>query len=243
MRRLLLVGLLLCASRLADGATIVVTTTRQGVQAAGVDGTCSLQEAIYSANYDDNVAPYPPSPTQFIVTGCNKGNGNDTIILQSGATYQMTAPAVDPANPLGPTGAPLIFSNIVIEANGATIVGLGSGSNLRAFAVGNATVDLSEIDPGRVVFGTGELTLNSAYLKNFSVKGGSGTDGGGGGMGAGGAIYLKGGELTIVNSTFEANSAIGGNAIGGAGGAGGGGGGLSGNGGHQAGGSQGTLAN
>src|SRR6478609_1658515 len=89
--------------REGSAATIVVTTTAPGVHG---DNTCSLQEAIFSANYDDNVAPLPGSPTQFIVTGCNKGNGNDTIVLQNGAVYQMTAPTVDPANPLGPTATP-----------------------------------------------------------------------------------------------------------------------------------------
>jgi CSLREA domain-containing protein len=218
-----------------SAATIVVTTTNPGVHG---DNTCSLQEAIFSANYDDNVAPDPANPTQYIVTGCNKGNGDDTIILQNGAVYQMTAPTVDPANSLGPTGTPLIFSNITIEANGAELAGKANGSsvvatpsqNFRAFAVGTATVDLSEIDPGRVVSGTGQLTLNNAYLKSFQTRGGDGASGGGGGMGAGGAIYLKDGESTVVNSTFEGNFAFGGN---GGAGEGGGGGGLSGNGGRS----------
>ena len=215
-----------------SAATIVVTTTAQGVHG---DNTCSLQEAIFSANYDDNVAPSPADPTQFVVTGCNKGNGNDTIVLQNGAVYQMTAPTVDPANPLGSTATPLIFTNITIEANGALLIGKANGSsvvatpnqNFRAFAVGSATVDLSAIDPGRVVSGTGQLTLNNAYLKNFQIRGGDGASGGGGGMGAGGAIYQNGGGLTLVNSTFQGNFAFGGNS---GAGKGGGGGGLSGNG-------------
>jgi CSLREA domain-containing protein len=218
-----------------SAATIVVTTTDPGVHG---DTTCSLQEAIFSANYDDNVAPNPANPTQFVVTGCNKGNGNDTIVLQNGAVYQMTAPTVDPANPLGPTATPLIFSNITINANGALLVGKANGSsvvatpnqNFRAFAVGDATVDLNAIDPGRVVSGTGQLTLNNAYLKNFQTRGGDGASGGGGGLGAGGVIYLKSGELTVVNSTFQGNFAFGGN---GTSGSGGGGGGLGGNGGKQ----------
>src|SRR3954468_4624973 len=216
----------------AGAANIVVTTTAEGVHA---DNTCSLQEAIFSANYDDNVAPNPADPTQFVVTGCNKGNGNDTIVLQNGAVYQMTAPTVDPFNPLGATATPLIFSNITIEANGAQLVGKANGSsvvatpnqNFRAFAVGTATVDLGAIDPGRVVSGTGQLTLNNAYVRNFQIRGGDGASGGGAGMGAGGAIYQNGGGLTLVNSTFQGNFAFGGNS---GTGKGGGGGGLSGNG-------------
>jgi CSLREA domain-containing protein len=215
-----------------SAATIVVTTTDPGVHG---DNTCSLQEAIFSANYDDNIAIDPADPSNFIVTGCNKGSGDDIIVLPQGAVFQLNGPAVDQFNSLGPTATPLIFSNITIEANGSQLVGKANGSpvvgtpnqNFRAFAVGTATVDLSEIDPGRVVSGTGELTINNVYLKNFQSRGGDGASGGGGGLGAGGAIYLRDGELTLVNSTFQGNFAFGGNS---GAGKGGGAGGLSGNG-------------
>src|SRR6478672_4360885 len=220
-QRLLPVTALLLTAGFTQAATIVVTTTRQGVQDSSVDGTCSFQEAIFSANYDDDVAVNPNDPTHFVVTGCNKGSGDDIIILQPGATYVMSAPTVDPYNPLGATATPLIFSNITIQGNGATIIRTGN-ANMRAFAVGPATVDLNAIDPGRTVSGTGQLTLNNAYVKSFRIQGGTGTDGGGGGMGAGGAIYLQGGELTVANSTFSGNSVTGGNANSGRGGGGGG---------------------
>jgi CSLREA domain-containing protein len=210
-----------------EAATIVVTTTDPGVHG---DSTCSLEEAIFSANYGDNVAPDPNDTTQFVVTGCNKGGSGNTIVLQTGATYTMSNVSADPYNPLGPTATPLIFSNLTIEGNGAKIVRGAGAPSMRAFAVGDATVDLSAIDPGRTVSGTGELTLNNGYIVGFSVKGGDGETGGGGGMGAGGAIYLKGGELTVVNSTFDSNVASGGA---GSYGSGGGGGGLSGHGGAQ----------
>jgi CSLREA domain-containing protein len=213
-------------------ATIVVTTTNQEVND---DGACSLEEAIFSANYDDNIAIDPANPGNFIVTGCNKGNGDDTIVLPQGGVFQLNGHVVDQFNSLGPTATPLIFSNITIEANGSQLVGKANGSpvvgtpnqNFRAFAVGSATVDLSEIDPGRVVSGTGELTINNAYIRNFQSRGGDGASGGGGGLGAGGAIYLRDGELTLVNSTFQGNFAFGGN---GGAGKGGGAGGLSGSG-------------
>ena len=131
---------------------------------------------------------------------------------------------------------------MTINANGSEFVGKANGSaivatpnqNFRLFAIGTATV---EVPPGgSSVSGTGELTLNNAYIKGFQVKGG---DGAGGGMGAGGAIYLNNGELTVVNSTFQGNFVFGGNGSkgsggggllgngGGSGGAGGGGGGGS----------------
>ena len=54
---------------------IYVTTTAQGLAA---DDKCSLQEAIYSANLDNNIAPHPAG--QF-TTACTAGSGADTIVL------------------------------------------------------------------------------------------------------------------------------------------------------------------
>ncbi len=69
-------------------------------------------------------------------------------------------------------------------------------------------------------------------MKGFAVKGGNGAGGGGGGLGAGGAIYVRGGTLTVEKSTFEGNGAVGGNGShNGPTTNGGGGGGLAGNGG------------
>src|SRR5262249_53889406 len=116
----------------------------------------------------------------------------------------------------------IIFSKIIIEGNGATLRWIDTfrPGNSRLFAIGKVN------DPG-LGSGTGDLTLKNVYIKNFHIKGGDGSDGGGGGLGAGGAIF-NAGYLTIENSTFEHNGAVGG---GGAGGASGGGGGLSGSGG------------
>src|SRR5262249_23655619 len=102
----------------------------------------------------------------------------------------------------------------------------------RLFAVGSASI-FDSLD-NKPVSGTGALTLDSVYIKGFRIKGGDGTDGGGGGLGAGGAIYVGTVDssvpsLTVENSTFDSNFAIGGN--GSNFGFGGGGGGLSGKGG------------
>ena len=79
----------------------------------------------------------------------------------------------------------------------------------------------------------GSLDLREVHVKGFAVKGGNGARGGGGGMGAGGAIFVHGGSLLVQWSTFEGNTATGGNGSTGSqfDGAGGGGGGLGGNGG------------
>src|SRR5262249_20622754 len=111
------------------------------------------------------------------------------------------------------------------------------------FAVGSADFIIDGVGYG----GTGSLTLRHVHVTGFGMKGGDGACGGGGGMGAGGAIYVgklsnNTPTLTIENSTFENNSAVGGNGAdysapscikypGTSAEAGGGGGGLSGNGG------------
>jgi CSLREA domain-containing protein len=214
------------------GATIVVTDLTQKISSSG---GCSLPEAIYSANFDRNIAIDSTNPDHFINTNCTSGSGDDTIVLPAGAVFWMSGSVADAYNPFGPTATPLVFSNIDIQANGSTLQGVSTTGTYRAFAVGFAYIDLPNLGgPATTVSGTGQLRISNAYIKNFKAKGGNGAGGGGGGMGAGGAIYLQAGELTLVNSTFEGNSALGGN------GSdevtsfpepGGGGGGLSGNGG------------
>lgn len=216
----------------AHGATIVVTTLAQKVSSTG---GCSLQEAIYSSNlrysFDGvhGVAIDYTDPDHFITTECTVGTGSDAIILPSGfplPTFQLTGDIFwDAYNYLGPTATPLIFSNITIVGNGATLQ--SAGGTFRLFAVGKASI----MTPGGgTVSGTGSLTLQDLHIKGFQVHGGNGADGGGGGLGAGGAIYVQGGSLVVDRCTFDANQALGGS--GGDHSAGtGGGGGLKGNGG------------
>jgi hypothetical protein len=228
-RSLLAAALMLVvfAPRSAAQATIFVTTTQQGVTGSG---TCSLQEAIYSAEFGLNIAINATSPDSFYTTGCVPGTGyGDTIVLPTRALLSFDHFwDGDAYNPFGPTATPIIFKNITIAGNGATLQWVGAG-NSRLFAVGSVSIS----DPGVTASGTGGLTLQNVYIKGFHVKGGDGGNGGGGGgLGAGGAIYVQS-SLIVENSTFDSNGAVGGNGNGVASsGLGtGGGGGLSGNGG------------
>jgi hypothetical protein len=226
----------------ASAAVIHVTTTQQGI---GVRG-CSLQEAIYSANFDKNVAisEIEPDGPHFVATRCEPGNGDDVIVLPAGQTLQMSAIVHDAYNPHGPTATPIVYTNITIEGSGAHLVWAGEiadpkkSTNARAFTVGTASV----VVPGGIATsGTGHLTIRNVHIKGFVAKGGDGVAGGGGGLGAGGAIYVYGGlprkqsseraRLTVENSTFEANFAVGGAGASGFYGHGGGGGGIGGAGG------------
>jgi CSLREA domain-containing protein len=206
--------------------SIYVTTTAQGVND---DDQCSLQEAIYAANFDDNVAPDPANLESFISTGCTAGDGADTIaLLPPGAVYPVSSVVDDADNYVGPTATPIVTSTILIEGSGARLEHVPNGVDFRAFAVAAG----------------GNLTLREVHVKGFTVKGGNGGNGAGGGLGGGGAIYVHGGSLLVQESTFEGNGAQGGNGgdrssgIGGPGG--GGGGGLSGFGGFHAGGGGGS---
>ena len=197
------------------GSTIGVNTVSQEING---DGFCSLQEAIYAANLDDNIAPDASNPGQFFDTACVGGNGSDTIELPPMSEFTFADPIIDADNYVGPSATPIITSTIIIEGRGAKLQRVSGGRLTRAFVVGT----------------TGNLDLREAHVKGFAIHGGNGNDGGGGGMGAGGAIYVQGGSLRIQWSTFEGNSAVGGNGSFNDTTRGGGGGGVSGNGGSGA---------
>jgi hypothetical protein len=166
----------------ARGATIYVTTTQERV--VGGPG-CSLQEAIFAANLQTNLAIediLPDGSDVFARTNCVPGTGNDTIVLPTGGVFYLSAPIVDPHSPLGPAATPMVFSHITIEGNGSVLQWVGTGP-ARAFSVAGASVNLRG---GGTVSGTGDLTIRNLEIRNFAVKGGYGGDGGGGGMGAGG---------------------------------------------------------
>ncbi len=235
--------LVIAMPKLAHSATIHVTTTAQGINPT--DGYCSLQEAVWAANLDASkaVRMSGSSSVEVIATECEPGSGDDTIELSSGAIYAMNQIVDDPYNFMGPTATPIVFTNITIAGNGARLERANlyrncSGTNFRAFAVANASVDRNPGGAPDVVSGTGNLTIWNLYIKGFTGKGGHGAHAGGGGLGAGGAIYVKDGTLTIEHSTFQNNGACGGDGGGERGeildgslDAGGGGGGLGGDGG------------
>ena len=195
---------LLLASASASRADIIfVTTTEQKISDTG---GCSLQEAIFSANLDDNraIATFTeqfnndttPSSKVFtpveVRTQCAPGSGDDVIVLPYNATFEMDDFVRETANALGRTATPIIRSTIRIDAHGSTFI--NAGGAIRLFAVEQ----------------TGRLTLRAATVSGFKALGGRGGFGGGGGLGAGGAIYVRGGTVVVEGSTFSNNSATGG---------------------------------
>jgi len=70
----------------------------------------------------------------------------------------------DAHNPFGLMATPIIFTNITIPGNGATLQWTGTG-NSRLFAVGSASI-FDTLD-NKPVSETGALTLESVYIKGF----------------------------------------------------------------------------
>lgn len=213
---------------------------------------CSLQEAIYATEFGTNAALDQTDPDDTYYTGCSDPSGAWNVIDLPGGTLTFTKSwAGDAHNPFGPTATPIIFKAITIRGHGTTLQRTGT-DNFRLFAVGQTDIPYSGQPLTGVIggsyLGTGNLTLQDVYVKNFQVKGGDGGNGAGGGLGAGGAIYV--GEvssgvptLTVENSPFDSNGATGGNGTASANCCGGGGGGLGGNGGNTTGGGGGARGN
>lgn len=77
-----------------------------GAANINVGGGCTLVNAIVAANLDTASG------------GCAAGSGADTLILQAGSTHTLTT--VNNSE-RGPTGLPVIASDITIQGNGSTI--------------------------------------------------------------------------------------------------------------------------
>ena len=73
-------ALVISGARPVAGAVIAVTTVQQKV--SGVGG-CSLQEAIYSANYDAAVAvKFVGADPVLISTQCVAGSGDEVVSVE-----------------------------------------------------------------------------------------------------------------------------------------------------------------
>lgn len=225
-----------------NAGVIFVTTLEQKISSTG---GCSLQEAIYAANFNLNLAisEYDGETPVVIQTQCvRKGNLSeldDLIVLPVKGEFLLSKIVDDADNYMGPTATPMITSNITIDAKGSVLQFVQTYE--ASFAHDFHREELPVFFRAFAVGPTGQLTLRSAYVRGFAVRGGNGgiitdaeggfgdnEDGGGGGMGAGGAIYVHGGSLVVESSTFEGNGAVGGDGAAKPGSGGGGGGGIGG---------------
>ena len=88
-----------------------------------VGGTCTLIRAINAANNNSTASG-----------NCRQGSGADTIVLPSGSTQRLTTVN---NTVYGPTGLPVIRSDIIIAGNNSTIRRADSAPRFRIFAVGD----------------------------------------------------------------------------------------------------------
>src|SRR5437867_12960024 len=90
------------------GVALLLALGAVPVQAAtlNVGGGCTLIDAITAAN------------TDAATGGCSAGSGADTLVLQNSSVHTLTT--VNNSS-LGPTGLPVISSEITIEGNNSTI--------------------------------------------------------------------------------------------------------------------------
>jgi CSLREA domain-containing protein len=208
---------LLAAPALASAATITPNTTSDELDAGG---TCSLREAISSANGDTAIG------------GCPAGSGTDTIVLTGGSTYvrSLTGGNED-ANASGDLDIrtdPLAIQ--VAGAGGAIIEGNGAPSGGRVIQIlDSLAVSISgvTIRNGNVPIGDGGgiYAYGPLTLADSTVSGNVARDFGGGiendfpstltnvtlsgnraGL-SGGGIDNDEGKATLNNVTVTGNTA------------------------------------
>ena len=207
----------------ASAASIEVTTTNDELDGAP-DATCSLREAVQSANQN------------FATGGCSKGQANKTDVIDlSAEVYELDIPTTDDG--LNVNGDLDIGSggDITIRGTGSDETQISTSLDDRiiefnAFdqvlalerleVTGGFAADNTPDSGGNVYAAQGKLKMKNVLSSNsFAAVGGaialeSGSTGqlkdttvtGAGAELEGGAIELRnGGKLTIKRSTFEGN--------------------------------------
>ena len=187
----LVCGLWLCVGWFCASATATTITVNTVVDELNSNGNCSLREAIRAANANNQP-----------VDACPQGTGVvDTIVLQSGVTYNLTRVG-DDGNAIN--GDLDIDDDLIIIGNGATIDGNGAVTQDRVFEVlPGVIVDISNltVTDGRSFGGSGIISRGSMTLTGVSIIGNTGFD-------AGAAVLVtgSGAAATLSNTTISNNS-------------------------------------
>lgn len=226
------VGWCLVMSLPARGATITVTTTTDELNETSPDGSCSLREALYSANHN------------FFPAGdCTAGSAIVTDVIVLAATTYTFGGAGSTTHgsgeELGRTGDLDILESVTIQGQGVTTTIIDAGAGDRIFDIdpagaGGITVTLSDLTvqngsamSGGAIYNTGTLTLTNVTVSSSDSL--SGTENGGGIKNApgavldmtggelksnrsfnfGGGLYNNGGTATFTNVAIHSNTADG----------------------------------
>lgn len=197
-----------------------IPTSNSIFRDGGINGACSLVEAIENANDTDDGQPNPD---------CAAGHPDPLVLDVISAVGYLIADTVD-NDTEGQNATPVITSRILINASSATLVRSSGAPHMRLFYValggqltfkGGAMVSGSIAAPngtdmspagmpahGGCVFSHGHFGAIDAYFENCSVNAGDPYDGvSPGGEAAGGAIYNDGGVVELRNVTLIDNYA------------------------------------
>lgn len=119
-----------------------------------LSNSCSLRDAIVAANSDT------------FTNGCVAGNGDDTIIMQTGSVVTLTD--VDPAGALV-AGLPVVSSNLTIQGNGSTITRDVAAPGFRFFTLAsNVTFAMDSVTLTNGVGKGSAIHADGATLVNLS---------------------------------------------------------------------------
>ncbi len=176
------------------GIAVQRTSIPGPTAALQVDGiNCTLIDAIIAANTDTAIG------------GCPGGSGADTLVLRPGSTHTLDSFYDDFS---GPTGLPVITSEVRIEGNGATIRREATAPAFRILAVSSSDLTLHGVTvtggigtfDERYAPGGGLWATDSTItIRNSTISGNSGSWGGG-------IATSGGGPITITNSTISGNT-------------------------------------
>jgi hypothetical protein len=197
----------------AQAATFTVTTTQDNAPG-------SLRDAVQLANTSGGVdvimiatsgtvtllSPLPPITESATITG----PGTDLLTISGNNTVRIFRLAAGTTNSI--SGLTIANGMATNYENGAGIENLGNLTVSNCVVAGNQNFG----GWGGGVFSAGTLRIIDSTFQGNHVTGEKGSDmsrdtaGSGGAAGMGGALFSMSGKVSIVGSTFIANSARGG---------------------------------
>lgn len=172
------------------------------VWAATVDvgvNSCTLINAINNANADSDLDGYG---------GCIAGSGADLITLPANSVQILTA-VNNTAN--GPTGLPVITSDITVAGNGVTIQRSAAAPSFRIFAVvapGALSLQNTTVSQGKLAVGNNNhddgagIAVYSASLNLYNSTLSANTT-----TSSGGGLYAIDSNVSLTQSTVSGNVA------------------------------------
>ena len=182
------------AYSLAGAALLLALGAKAQAGTINVGSGCTLASAITSANNGSNSG------------GCTGATTSpNTIVL---AKSSQTLTAVDNSGTYGPSGTPVITSDITIEGHGSKIARKSKAAfrlftiTTGALTLNNSTLSGGSADKGGAIAVYG----GSLYIHDCTITGNNATSYGGG-------IYIYDGVVTIDPTTISKNTAFSGGGI------------------------------